>query len=144
MTTEPIEPAYVDKSTWSPHSFRAPVGDGLSAGRRGGGENAMSTERTRRNGGGDGTRSGARDGAGKALAARDSEVRLAAAADSTHASDPWNAAVEEGRKLDLAEYPSALLLRVASVIHQESTGGYARKYGLSVPEWRILGRLCES
>jgi DNA-binding MarR family transcriptional regulator len=57
---------------------------------------------------------------------------------------PWNAAVEEGRKLDLAEYPSALLLRVANVIHQDSTAVYARKHGLSVPEWRILGRLYES
>lgn len=59
-------------------------------------------------------------------------------------SDPWNAALEKGRKLDLAEYPSALLLRVANVIHQESTAAYARKYGLSLPEWRILGRLAES
>jgi DNA-binding MarR family transcriptional regulator len=34
-----------------------------------------------------------------------------------------------------------LLLRVANVIHQSSTAVYARKHGLSVPEWRILGRL---
>ncbi|HEX5959480.1 MAG TPA: MarR family winged helix-turn-helix transcriptional regulator [Hyphomicrobiaceae bacterium] len=59
-------------------------------------------------------------------------------------ADPWNAAVEQGRSLDLAEYPSALLLRVANVIHQESTAVYARRHGLSLPEWRILGRLSES
>lgn len=59
-------------------------------------------------------------------------------------SDPWNAAVGEGRELDLAEYPSALLMRVASIIQQNGTAAYARKHGLSVPEWRILGRLCKS
>jgi DNA-binding MarR family transcriptional regulator len=59
-------------------------------------------------------------------------------------SDPWNAAVERGRKLELAEYPSSLLLRVANVIHQEGTAVYARQHGLALPEWRILGRLCES
>jgi DNA-binding MarR family transcriptional regulator len=59
-------------------------------------------------------------------------------------SDPWNAALTEGRKLKLAEYPSSLLLRVATVIHQEGTAEYARRHGLSLPEWRILGRLSES
>ncbi len=59
-------------------------------------------------------------------------------------SDPWNAAVEQGRRLELAEYPSSLLLRVANVIHQEGTAVYARQHGLTLPEWRILGRLCES
>jgi DNA-binding MarR family transcriptional regulator len=59
-------------------------------------------------------------------------------------SDPWNAAVARGRKLALAEFPSSLLLRVANVIHQEGTAVYARAHGLAVPEWRILGRLCES
>jgi DNA-binding MarR family transcriptional regulator len=59
-------------------------------------------------------------------------------------SDPWNAAVEDGRALDLAEYPSALLLRVATVVHQASTAIYAKRHGLSLPEWRVLGRLCKS
>ncbi|MGE3990610.1 MarR family winged helix-turn-helix transcriptional regulator [Pseudorhodoplanes sp.] len=61
-----------------------------------------------------------------------------------HDDDPWNAAVVHGRKLDLGEYPSSLLLRAANVIHLEGTAVYARKHGLSLPEWRILGRLCES
>jgi DNA-binding MarR family transcriptional regulator len=74
-----------------------------------------------------------------ASGARRSGVRLAA-----HASDPWNEAVEQGRPLQLAEYPSSLLLRVANVIHQEGTAVYARKHGLALPEWRILGRLHES
>jgi DNA-binding MarR family transcriptional regulator len=60
------------------------------------------------------------------------------------ASDPWNAAVEQGRKLDLGEFPSSLLQRAANVIHLEGTAVYARRHGLSLPEWRILGRLCES
>jgi DNA-binding MarR family transcriptional regulator len=59
-------------------------------------------------------------------------------------SDPWNAAMEQGRRLELAEYPSSLLLRVANVIHQEGTAVYAKQHGLALPEWRILGRLCES
>jgi DNA-binding MarR family transcriptional regulator len=58
--------------------------------------------------------------------------------------DPWNAAVGQGKPLDLAEFPSALLLRVANVIHQASTAVYAKGHGLSLPEWRVLGRLCES
>ncbi len=48
------------------------------------------------------------------------------------------------RRLELAEYPSSLLLRVANVIHQEGTAVYAREHGLALPEWRILGRLFES
>jgi DNA-binding MarR family transcriptional regulator len=83
-----------------------------------------------------------RKAAGDAVAAseaRRSGVRLAA-----HAPDPWNAAVEQGRPLELAEYPSSLLLRVANIIHQEGTAVYARKHGLALPEWRILGRLHES
>lgn len=58
--------------------------------------------------------------------------------------DPWNLAIDEDRKLDLAEYPGALLMRVATVIHQQTTAAYAREHDLSVPEWRILGRLCVS
>ncbi len=81
-----------------------------------------------------------RKSASAAIASPDSVLRQP----DTRASDPWNAAVQQGRKLDLAEYPSALLLRVANVIHQESTAAYARKHGLSLPEWRILGRLAES
>lgn len=59
-------------------------------------------------------------------------------------SDPWNAAFAGRRTLELAEFPSSLLLRVANVIHQDGTSVYARKHGLSLPEWRILGRLHES
>jgi DNA-binding MarR family transcriptional regulator len=59
-------------------------------------------------------------------------------------SDPWNAAVQQRRPLRLAEYPSSLLLRVAHVIHQEGTAVYARRHGLALPEWRMLGRLHES
>lgn len=57
------------------------------------------------------------------------------------AADPWNAAIDEDRALDLAEFPGALLLRVANVVHAQSTARYARAYGLAVAEWRILGRL---
>lgn len=58
--------------------------------------------------------------------------------------DPWNAAVAGSHELDLAEYPSALLMRAATVVQQEITAVYAREHGLTVPEWRILGRLYES
>lgn len=60
------------------------------------------------------------------------------------ATDPWNAALEGKRQLELGEYPSALLMRAATVLQQEITAVYAREHGLTVPEWRILGRLLES
>lgn len=56
-------------------------------------------------------------------------------------SDPWNAAISEGRTLDISEFPGALLLRVANVVHGETTAIYAKRHGLTVPEWRILARL---
>jgi DNA-binding MarR family transcriptional regulator len=57
--------------------------------------------------------------------------------------DPWNAAVLDGAPLSIGHYPGALLMRLASAIHQESTSVYARRHGLTLPEWRILGRLYE-
>lgn len=83
-----------------------------------------------------------RNAAGDTIAA--SETRRSGVRVATRTSDPWNAAVEQGQPLQLAEYPSSLLLRVANVIHQEGTAVYARKHGLALPEWRILGRLHES
>lgn len=68
----------------------------------------------------------------------------AALAPEPEYADPWNEAVERRRALTLAEFPSSLILRVANVIHQEGTSVYARRHGLSLPEWRILGRLHES
>lgn len=65
-------------------------------------------------------------------------------ADPSEISDPWNEAAAGRRALALAEFPSSLLLRVANVIHQDGTSVYARKHGLTLPEWRILGRLHES
>jgi DNA-binding MarR family transcriptional regulator len=97
----------------------------------------MSTGRPLRKRAGD-TIAGAGHAASKP-APRRSGVRL-----DIGSSDPWNAAVEGGRRLELSEYPSSLLLRVANVIHQEGTAVYARKHGLALPEWRILARLRES
>ncbi len=77
--------------------------------------------------------------AGQALRAR-----VVSPASGTDDGDPWNAAIERRRALELAEFPSSLLLRVANVIHQEGTSLYARRHGLTLPEWRILGRLHES
>jgi DNA-binding MarR family transcriptional regulator len=77
-------------------------------------------------------------------AASQPAARRSGARVDVSSSDPWNAAVEQGRRLELAEYPSSLLLRVANVIHQEGTAVYARKHGLALPEWRILARLRES
>jgi DNA-binding MarR family transcriptional regulator len=85
-----------------------------------------------------------RNGAGDTVAAATRAKLRSSARPDIGSSDPWNAAVEQGRRLELAEYPSSLLLRVANVIHQEGTAVYARKHGLAMPEWRILGRLCES
>lgn len=61
--------------------------------------------------------------------------------DTALAVDPWNAAIANERTLDISEFPGALLLRVANVVHAETTAIYARRHGLTVPEWRILARL---
>ncbi|MFT4507133.1 MarR family winged helix-turn-helix transcriptional regulator [Caballeronia sp. 15711] len=58
--------------------------------------------------------------------------------------DPWNAAVNGLRELDVARYPTALLLRVATVAQTEGSAVYARRNGLTVPHWRLLHRLQES
>lgn len=44
----------------------------------------------------------------------------------------------------LDDYPAALLMRAATSVQMAYTSVYAREHGLSVPEWRILGRLHES
>lgn len=57
---------------------------------------------------------------------------------------PWLSAGPRGQGLALEDYPSALLMRVANLIQAEITSGYARQHQLTVPEWRLLARLCES
>ena len=57
---------------------------------------------------------------------------------------PWLSAGPSGRGLALDDYPSALLMRVANLIQIEVTSVYASQHGLTVPEWRLLARLCES
>lgn len=59
-------------------------------------------------------------------------------------ADPWNAAITGLRELDVARYPTALLLRVANAAHFGGTAIYARKHGLTLPQWRLLHRLQES
>lgn len=59
-------------------------------------------------------------------------------------SDPWNEFLEGKRALDISEYPSALFLRMANVVHASTTASYAQKHKLTAPEWRILARLCVS
>lgn len=56
-------------------------------------------------------------------------------------SDPWNAAVDQGVLLDVPQFPSALLMRVAMVIRHNGTLVYAKRHGLTGPEWRILGHM---
>lgn len=59
-------------------------------------------------------------------------------------ADPWNAAVAGKRPLDVARYPTAFMLRVANVMHFEGATVYARRHGLTLPQWRLLHRLQES
>ena len=63
---------------------------------------------------------------------------------STFNTCPWNEVGPQGAGLALGDYPAAMLMRVANVVHQEVTSSYAREHGLTVPEWRILARLAES
>jgi DNA-binding MarR family transcriptional regulator len=127
-TSETLNQHHVDKSTITPQCGLVHVARSLIAGD--GRRKSMPTERPMRNGAGD-------------AVARRARPRSGVGPDRL-ASDPWNAAVQQRRPLKLAEYPSSLLLRVANVIHQEGTAVYARKHGLALPEWRILGRLHES
>ncbi len=60
------------------------------------------------------------------------------------AACPWLNAGPGGRGLALDDYPSALLMRVANLIQLEVTSVYAKQHALTVPEWRLLARLCES
>lgn len=62
----------------------------------------------------------------------------------SHTACPWLSAGPGGRGLALDDYPSALLMRVANLIQVEVTGVYAKQHALTVPEWRLLARLCES
>lgn len=66
------------------------------------------------------------------------------AASPSPSACPWLSAGPRGQGLALDDYPSALLMRVANLIQAEVTSGYARQHQLTVPEWRLLARLCES
>ena len=57
---------------------------------------------------------------------------------------PWLSAGPSGRGLALDDFPSVLLMRVANMIQTGVTSVYARQHALTVPEWRLLARLCES
>ncbi len=59
-------------------------------------------------------------------------------------SCPWLRAGPAGSRLALDDYPSVLLMRVANLIQAEVTGVYAKQHDLTVPEWRLLARLCQS
>lgn len=55
--------------------------------------------------------------------------------------DPWNAAAEQDEVIDLSFYPTSLIARVASVLNQNHP---AKNFGVTLPEWRLLGRLSVS
>ncbi len=57
---------------------------------------------------------------------------------------PWLDAGPRGGGLSFDDYPAALLMRAAGTVQLAYTSVHAREHGLSVPEWRILGRLHES
>lgn len=59
-------------------------------------------------------------------------------------ADPWSQAVAGAAPLRLGDFPSVLFLRVANVLHHEVASVYSSRHGLTLPEWRILGRLDES
>ena len=57
---------------------------------------------------------------------------------------PWLATDRDGTGLAFDDYPAALLMRAALTVQAAYTSTHAREHGLTVPEWRILGRLHES
>ncbi|MGA0569583.1 MarR family winged helix-turn-helix transcriptional regulator [Variovorax sp. VNK109] len=54
---------------------------------------------------------------------------------------PWRDLGPQGGGLELEDYPTALLMRVANHLQAEITGVNAKLHELSVPEYRILSRL---
>ena len=66
---------------------------------------------------------------------------LQADAKPQKAACPWHAGGRFAPDLPLEDYPSTMLMRLATSIQQELSSTYARAHGLSVSEWRMLARL---
>jgi len=54
---------------------------------------------------------------------------------------PWLDLGARGEKLPLNAFPSFLILRLAAAIQREVMPRYTRKFGVSLPEWRLLAQL---
>ena len=51
---------------------------------------------------------------------------------------PWRAPGRAGERLAVADFPTFLLERVASLARRKLTKAYLDRAGLSMPEWRVL------
>jgi DNA-binding MarR family transcriptional regulator len=56
---------------------------------------------------------------------------------------PWDV-IDGGAKLELEDYPSVMLLRLANSIQQELSSAYASEHDLTPSEWRVMARLSSS
>jgi len=73
-------------------------------------------------------------------------ARRAAKASGTHppkaassAPNPWRDPGPGGENLEVESFPSFLILRLATLIKNNLTRRYLAPFGLSMPEWRLLG-----
>lgn len=51
---------------------------------------------------------------------------------------PWLDPGHEGERLKVADFPSLLVLRLAAKIQHTLMPQYTHRFGLSLPEWRVL------
>ncbi len=54
-------------------------------------------------------------------------------------SCPWAAPGPNGEQLNVEDFPSFLLWRVANSIKTHVTGRYLQQFDMTLPEWRVLG-----
>jgi DNA-binding MarR family transcriptional regulator len=52
---------------------------------------------------------------------------------------PWLAPGENGENLNVEDFPSFLIWRLANSIKTNVTGRYLEQFDMTLPEWRVLG-----
>ncbi len=58
--------------------------------------------------------------------------------------NPWLDPGEDGANLELEDFPSVMLMRVANAVQMQTTRAYSERAGLAPTEWRLLARLWRS
>lgn len=59
-------------------------------------------------------------------------------------ADPWSALSDTGDGLTVDHFLTTVMAQVVSVLRRSITQPYAQKFGLTVPEWRLLSLLAHA